>query len=423
MHKFAHMADIHLGASRDPILQKLELEVFGEAMDRCMQENVDFILVSGDIFHVGIPDLGIVNEASRKMREVQEAGIPIYVIYGSHDYTPTGTSVIDVLDTVGVLTRIGRMRLEDGKLMLGFLVDPKTGAKLTGMSARKLGLESKYFEVLDREGLEGESGFKVFAFHSGLTEFKPATLSEMETVPVSFLPRNFDYYAGGHIHERGEFELPGYEKVIFPGPLFVGYSGKDIEGVAKGEKRGFYLVSFDTKVRKVEFSELKAFDATYFEYDATARNSVQANKDLKKSLGDLAVKAKVVVLKIRGELSGGKTSDINLSELKTSLLERGALHVYINRHGLSSKEFESIRMMGEDVSSIESKLLRENIGSVRVFQDAIEGEKGITTALEFLKALRQGAKGGESKKDYVDRTLEGGLEVLGLKETIEEEIK
>ncbi len=197
-------------------MEKLEIETFSRAMDICIQRKVDFILICGDLFHVGIPDLTVVKEAVTKMREVRQQGIPIYAIYGSHDYTPTGTSIIDIIESAGLLTNVVKGRVEDGKLKLDFVQDERTRAKLVGISARKLGLERKYYEILDREILEREEGFKIFAFHSGLDEFKPDYLSQMETIPISFFPRGFDYYAGGHIHDRSENSLPGYEKVVFP---------------------------------------------------------------------------------------------------------------------------------------------------------------------------------------------------------------
>ena len=418
MSKFAHLSDIHLGAHRDHVLQKLELNAFNQSMDKCVQLEVDFILIAGDFFHVGIPDLGIVNEVLLKIREVQKAGIPIYVIYGSHDYTPSGTSVIDILDTSGMLIKIVKWRMDDGKLKLDFFTDPETGAKLTGISARKIGLESKYYEVLDKVSLEREDGFKIFAFHSGLTEFKPAYLSEMETVPISYFPKGFDYYAGGHIHERGEFKLPDYEKVVFPGPLFTGY-GRDIEVTAKGEKRGFYVVSFDDKVTSVDFVEIKSFDGTYFEYDVTGRNSLEAGEGLREKLAELDVKSKVVVLKVRGELSGGKTSDINFTETKSKLIANGALYVYLNRYGLSSKEYSAVRAAAEDVALIEHRLFKENLGAVKTSQAALKGESGASVASELLKELRQEPKINESKKTYQQRMAQGGIETLKLRDTFE----
>ena len=232
--KFAHISDIHLGAFREPILRQLERQAFEDAVEKCIELHVDFVLICGDIFHVSIPDLTIVNETIKTLRLLEAADIPVYAIYGSHDYTPTGTSIIDILDTAGILTNIMKYKQDDeGYVILQFVVDPKTKAKLTGISARRIGLESKTYEKLDKARLEAEKGFKIFAFHSGITELKPAFLSEMETVPLSNFPKGFDYYAGGHIHLTEQFSQPGYPKIAFPGPLFTGY-GKDIEDTAAG---------------------------------------------------------------------------------------------------------------------------------------------------------------------------------------------
>ena len=42
-------------------------------MDICIDEAVDFLLITGDLFQVGIPDLGAVNDAVKKMRELFDA--------------------------------------------------------------------------------------------------------------------------------------------------------------------------------------------------------------------------------------------------------------------------------------------------------------------------------------------------------------
>ena len=415
MHKFAHMADIHLGAHREPVLQKLEADAFGKTMDKCIELGVDFILVCGDFFHVGIPDLSVVNEALLKIRQVQKAGIPMYVIYGSHDYTPNGTSVIDILDTAGVLTKVANWSVAGNKVKLDFFEDEKTGAKLAGISARKIGLERKYYEILDRENLEKENGFKIFAFHSAITELKPEYLSEMESLPISYFPSTFDYYAGGHIHEKGEFKLPTYERIVFPGPLFTGY-GRDLESTARGEQKSFYVVGFDTKVREVEFQAVKNFESIYQEYDATGKNSLQADKELRQLI-DLNVDGKIVVLRVRGELAGGKISDINFTEIKSGLLGRGALYVHLNRRGLTSREFPKFVARGEEVSIIEGMILKEKINLVDVSQQVL---KDPSVAMEVLRVLRQEKKTGESKDGYQKRLAQSAIEILQLKEVLEE---
>ncbi len=419
--RFAHLSDIHLGAFREPILRQLEREAFEDAVEKCIELQVDFVLICGDIFHVSIPDLTIVNETIKTLRLLQAVDIPVYAIYGSHDYTPTGTSIIDILDTAGILTNIMKSRLDEaGKVILQFMVDPKTKAKLAGISARRIGLESKTFENLDKARLEAEKGFKVFAFHSGITELKPAFLSEMETVPLSLFPKGFDYYAGGHIHVTDQFTQPGYPKIAFPGPLFTGY-GKDIEDTARGTKRGFFVVDFAEKVNQVDFVEVKGFEGCYFSFEVTGKNSAQAKRELTTKLEELEVNGKVVIIRVKGELSGGKTTDINFVELQRELSNRGAVYVQFNRFGLSSKEFEANKLAGEDPSQIEANLFRENIGNVKVSQENLKGDKGVQSAVELLRVTRDSQKSGESKLDYQRRILASGVETLRLQDEFREE--
>ena len=421
MSKFAHMSDIHLGTHREPALRELERKCFAEAMDMCVREAVDFLLISGDLFHVGIPDLGVVNDAVKKMRELRDAKIPIYAIYGSHDYTPTGTSVIDILHTAGILTNITRSSMEGGQLRLKMFTDPETGAKLTGIAARKIGLESKHYEILDRESLEKETGFKVFAFHSGLTQFKPDYLSEMETIDIENLPKGFDYYAGGHIHVRGEYHLPGYQRVVFPGPLFTGYGARDLETTVRGERRGFYVVEFDDRFRRMQFMQVAGFLGAYLDLDVGGKNAMEANKELQEKAGRLEVKDKVVVLRVAGELAGGKTTELDFHAARNDMTARGALWVYVNRYGLTSKELTQVKVLGEDAATIERNLFKDNVAKLKLSAHELTGESGAMRAQELLRLLRQGQKSNEMKKDYAKRVLDAGAQALLAKELLEEE--
>ena len=415
MYTFAHIADCHLGANREPVLRNLELSAFKNTLDKCMEEKVDFIIISGDLFHVNIPDMEVTNEAVKKMREVRDKGIPIYVIYGSHDYSPNKTSMIDLLDSAGLIQKIVKGSVEEGKLKLEFFVDPGTGAKLCGISARKAALEKNYFDILDRETLENEKGFKIFAFHSAITELRPEYLAGMESIPISSFPQNFDYYAGGHIHQRIVNSQPGYEIISYPGPLFAGYS-RDFELSARGEKRGFFIISFGEKVEKIKFIDISICDCIYFEYDASNKNSIEAQEALLEELEKLEVENKLAIIKLKGELSGGKTSDINSIQIKNRLMEKGAIHVRLNRFGLSSKEYTDIKAAGEDSPSIENKLFTDNIGTIKISNDALKGEAGIRLARELLKVVRQEQKLNESKRDYEERLQREAFSVLHIEE-------
>jgi hypothetical protein len=418
MYKFAHIADCHLGAFRDPVLRELSLKAFQKALNLCIEEQVDFIIISGDLFNSNIPDMGIVNQAVITMKEIRDKGIYIYVIYGSHDFSPNETSIVDILSSAGLFQKIVKGEVADGKLKLKFFKDQKTEAKLVGISGRTLGLEKEYYEILDRESLEKEKGFKIFAFHTALDELKPAFLAQMESIPVSNLPKGFDYYAGGHVHVKMEKKLQGYGTIRYPGTLF-GYSFRDLEQNADGEKQGFFIVSFNHMVKDVHFVETKVCEYLKFEYDVSNKNSTKAKEELVDKVKKLSVKGKLVLLKVSGELSGGKTSDIDFTQLKEILLQNGAIYANINRNALSSKEYSGIRVEGKDVHEIEINLLRENIGNVKVKEPKLKGEKGTNLAVNLLNVLIQDKKTTEERKDYVERMMVMSLKTLGLTEAME----
>src|SRR3989338_784064 len=236
--KFSHLADCHIGSWRDEKLNSLSTEAFVRALDISMQEQVDFILIAGDIFNTSLPAIEKLKTATKKLKEVKDCGIPVYIIPGSHDFSPSGKTMLDVLEHAGLFVNVVKGYVtSENKLQLRFTVDPKTGAKITGLLGRKGSLERKYYETLDPTNIEQEVGFKIFLFHTALAELKPVELEKMEAQPVSFLPKNCNYYAGGHVHIVKHASLPGYQNIVYPGPLFPN-SFSELEKLQHG---GFYI--------------------------------------------------------------------------------------------------------------------------------------------------------------------------------------
>ena len=57
-------------------------------------------------------------------------------------------------------------------------------------------------------------------FHCTIQEIKPKEFEDIEAMSISSLPKNFNYYAGGHVHVVSKHDLEGYKNVIYPGPTF-----------------------------------------------------------------------------------------------------------------------------------------------------------------------------------------------------------
>ena len=415
MYSFAHLSDVHLGFQKNVPLQQIEERVFEDAIDQCIERKVDFVLIPGDLFHVNIPEMRVQKFAVRKFRQLHEADIPVYVVYGSHDFSPVSDSVIDLLTEAGYLTKVSKEKQSsDDRISLEFTKDSKTGAKIVGLPGLTAGKELVYYENLDRESLESEDGFKIFLFHAGLAELKFEVSTKTDFMPISLLPKGFDYYAGGHMHTHTLEKYPDYPNIVYPGTLFSGYYS-DLEENAKGRKRGFVLVQFDDKVQKVEFIPIDNVGYEIIEYNADKKNVKTVNLDLAKSVKEIDPGNKIVIIKVFGELASGKTSEIDFTALREELKQNNVLEVKINRTHLSSKDYNITPASGKNKDEIETNVFKENIGDVRLEQKELLGDPGVKLAKKLLQELGQPSLVNEKKGEYQKRIEENAMELLELK--------
>ena len=413
--KFAHLSDVHLGFQKHESLQKIERQVFEKILDQCISLKVDFILIPGDLFHVNIPEMRVQKFAFAKFRQVHDAGIPIYVVYGSHDFSPVSNSVIDLLTEIGYITKVVQPTShDDGQISLKCLVDPKTGVKLTGLTGLKMGKDREWYEKLDRDSLETESGFKIFLFHGGISDMKTDSGMDGDQMPLSLLPKGFSYYAGGHMHKFNHQSFEGYSNVVYPGTPFAGYHA-DLEDNANGQKRGFVLVEFEDEVKSVDFIEIENTKYEVIEVDANNRKVESVNQELSEKTAEVNAENKVVIIKIQGELMSGKTADVDISIIRDNLNDKNALVVNVSKNQLTSKEYSITEAKGSNKEEIETNIFSENIGQLQFKEKNLTGDLGVALAKKLLSELGQPALENEKKSDYSLRIKQNVLGVLGLK--------
>lgn len=384
--KFAHMADCHIGGWHDPRMKDLPLNSFVEAIDRCIVKNVDFVLISGDLFNTSHPPIDSLKVAVKKLREIKEKNISVYIIAGSHDFSASGKTIIDVLEEAALVINVFRGTVEDEKLKLKFTIDKKTGAKITGMLGKKGSLEKKYYEDIDMKSLEFESGFKIFMFHTSITELKPKELERMESSPISLLPKGFDYYAGGHVHIIENKSLDGYKNVVYPGPIFPN-SFKELETLRTG---GFYIYEDG----KITYEKISLLSLESFRFDANNKTPETITSEIIQAISKKEFNKTIVLLRIEGILKSGKTSDIDFSRIFKTLYAKYAYFVMRNTSKLESKEFEEIQVKEDSVEKIEEKLIDEHKTKNSIFED----EKKIIKLL--MKSLSQEKNEDEKTAEY-----------------------
>jgi len=411
LYKFAHITDCHLGSWRNPKLRELNLQAFEKSISISIKEQVDFILITGDFFDVNIPQLAPVKRAVEILKQARDSGIAVYMIYGSHDFNTANISMIDILHSAELFIKPTDFQTNTNSLILKFFVDKKTGAKITGISGRKVGLDREMYEKLDKKNLEMEDGFKIFLLHKGIQEILPLDMNFRDSLPISLVPKGFDYYGGGHIHKRVEKKING-SVIVYPGPLF-GSSFQDLEETAKGEKRGFYIISFDKKILDCRFIEINLVDILYNEIVSSKWNSEKLEGEITKNISGLEVKNKIVLIKVKGKLLG-KRSNIDFGKFSLDISNRGALMSFINTNNLSTDETKVIAVHSDNKFDIEREIFHESIKNFQsepALSDRVKkqinlkltGKTGESISISLLEILRNEKLENENTSTYDDR--------------------
>ncbi len=414
--RFAHFADIHIGSWADERLAEASTKAFTKAMGICIEKGVDFILISGDFFNTSLPSIDRLKEVTSKLKELSDNGLPVYIIPGSHDFSPTGKTMLDVLENAGLFVNVMRGESsDDGKIRLKFTVDKKTGAKITGIGGKKGMLDKHYYEQLLLGNLESEPGFKIFMFHTAIEEFKPKGMEQMDAVPLAMFPKGFGYYAGGHIHRVFERQMSskGYGLITMPGPLFPN-SFDELELLGNG---GFYIVEVSGN-SEIKGSELKA---TYHpivvhsvftvSVDAEKKSPGEVSSELMEAVEKKEFYNTIVLVRVAGQLRSGKASDVDFRPFFEAVYGKGAVYVAKNTAKLTGKDFEEIKVDYQSVEDIEQKLISEHAGQSKAFP--VEKEKEL--AHQLLHALAKEKEEGETVADFEKRIKDDVAEVLGIR--------
>lgn len=406
MTTFAHFADTHIGSWRDPKLNQITMKGFQKSIQICYEKQVDFILIAGDFFNTNFPSVERLKETAKILKEIKEKQIPIYIIPGSHDYSPTGKTMIDVFEQAGLLINVMKGKVnEHQQLQLDFTTDEKTGIKITGIAGRKGMLDRQYYENLDLDYLEDAQGPKIFMFHTAITELKPKDLEKMESQPLSFLPQNFTYYAGGHVHQTIERDFPNHKNVVFPGPMFPN-NFRELEKLKHG---GFYIVNHENQTITKEYIPIKLHETLNIFYKVENQTPQETIKDIEEKILQEDIKDKIILIRIEGKLKEGKLIDLNLKELSEKLLQQGAYFVMKNTTKLNTTTFQEVRK--EIKSNIEETIIEEHIDQSNLKLPKEEQKELTLKAFQILSAEK---KEGERTTDFEERLIEDVKKILGI---------
>lgn len=386
MVRFAHIADAHLGGWKQQPLQDLNLQSFRLAIETCIKEKLDFVLIAGDIFDSAFPPIDVLKESFAEFRKLKDAGIPCFIIAGSHDYSVSGKTFLDVLEKSGFCKNVTDFEEKDGKLILNPTI--YKGVAIYGYPGKTSGLE---IEDLRRIEFNDSPGmFKIFMLHTTIDKAKgtlPIDAIETEKIPPA------DYYACGHLHI--DFR---YENFVYPGPVFPN-NFQELEDLEYGR---FCIV--DTSSESNEpIKKINLNTKGVVSLNVEVKNAFLATEKIISELEKRDLEDKIVLLRIRGTLESGKSSDIKFSQVEEAVKRRGAYFLLRNTHELKSKEEEI------DVEIGETENIEEETIKFYSDQNKSDFNKYIPSLMSTFLAEKQE---GETTESFTNRLLDESKKIL-----------
>ena len=307
----AHLSDIHLGYSQFNLREREEdvYEVFEEAVNKCITEHADLILIAGDIFHSPRPSGSSIVKFANELKKVKEKSIRVFFVLGEHDINRTQDIPVPYLfHNLGLATKLTEnfpVRV-DNITIFGF--DKERKSNIQNLLDRfKITQNLAKREKEERKGdTIGKTNSKnILVLHQGLTDFNKFA-GEIKSTD---LPLNFDYYAMGHYHDHLEKKPDFLDGLIaYPGSLDLTPS----EGIKEVDK-GFFITDFSANEVKPHWIRLEnrrdqfSADLNYESLSTELTKIIQKANSCKKK--------PIIMLKILGHQIDSKNVASNLLEL------------------------------------------------------------------------------------------------------------
>jgi DNA repair exonuclease SbcCD nuclease subunit len=237
--KFIHAADIHLdsplhGLSAYPDapaeqLRNASREALRQLVDKAIEEEVDFLIIAGDLYDGNWRDHNTGIFFSQQMGRLRKEGIRVVMLYGNHDAENEMTKKLSLPDNVKVfVSRKPEVHvLDDLKVALHgqSFKDKETNDNI---AARYKDPVAGYYNIgVLHTGLEGGTAHPRYA---------PCSRAELHA-------KGYDYWALGHVHEFQQWTEKS--TIVFPGNL----QGRHIRETGR---RGAVLVTVESNETKVE---------------------------------------------------------------------------------------------------------------------------------------------------------------------------
>ncbi len=411
--RFGHLADTHVGAwGRAPALREALRRAVIEALEEVDRQELEFLVIAGDLFHTPAPDPEEVEPIAAALRRLVEHGRRIYAIYGSHDYLAHRTSWLDVLASAGVFVKVApqAVRPAGERWTLPYLIDTPTGVRLAGIPGRPHGLDRASYEGMDASEFLASGERHVFLFHAAVEECLPPELRDhVRGIRRSDLPPGCTYYAGGHIHRPYQSVGPGGGLLVNPGAIF-GTSRPDLANLGRGAASpGLVVVEVagtSASARTIP-PHLPPIYLPDIEVDGLSAR--EATIRFESALSVPQVAGALVVPRLKGRLAGGSLAELGVRATEAKARESGAQAVETE---LDVDPPSGTTVVSRPEAEIVTSRLTELLSASAPGCPLPATEEGLRRAAALLDVLAVPAEDGQTRSDYEAARLRAALAVI-----------
>ncbi|MGH1568765.1 MAG: metallophosphoesterase, partial [Nitrosopumilus sp.] len=281
---FSHISDTHLGLVQYGSEERAQdvYDVFNQAIDTSIKDQVDFVIFAGDIFHVPNPNGTAIIQMANGLKRLKQNNIDSFFILGEHDISRIRTTPIPyVYHNLEFSKYIGQGKPIEykGILLAGF--DKVRKAEIPQYEEK--------FKQIDKAA-KNFSGHKILVLHQGITEFNKFA-GEIQSTD---LPKNFTYYAMGHLHDTDIKQFNHLNgPIAYPGSIELTTS----EGI-KETKKGFFEVDISGEEAKPKWIELDT--RPQFSFKTEYQELSKTIDEISEKIADSSKKP-IVEINIKGE--------------------------------------------------------------------------------------------------------------------------
>ncbi|MDD1720847.1 MAG: DNA repair exonuclease [Euryarchaeota archaeon] len=195
--RFVHLSDTHLGYRQYGLNERLDdwNRATREVIDYAIQNEVDCVVHSGDLFNSNRVDHTSLIHAIESLRVLRDAEIPFFVIDGNHDRRK-GSQAHTALDVLQSLNLCSYLRPERGSLV-------NATAQINGTNIIGLGYNGAYLKPrLIELSQQMPGGRNVVVLHAGLAQHIEGGQPEITLSELEVLRPSTAYLALGHSHNK-----------------------------------------------------------------------------------------------------------------------------------------------------------------------------------------------------------------------------